>query len=119
VTDRDAYASDEKPQLSIVLSNEGEDACAMDVGTASQVFTISSGTDVWWRSTDCQSDSNEQIVQLEPGQTVSSVAPLVWDRTRSSTDTCKGDRAPARSGYYNLVVSVGGIESEERQFRLR
>jgi len=119
VTDRDSYGGDQDPQLTIRLENEGDTACAMNVGTAAQAFTISSGTDVWWRSTDCQSEPSDQIVQLEPGQSVSSVEPLVWDRTRSSVSTCDGDRPRALAGYYNLVVTVGGIDSEERQFRLR
>jgi hypothetical protein len=119
VTDRSSYAADEEPRLSIRLENGGDTACAINVGTSAQSFTISSGTDVWWRSTDCQTEPSEQIVQLDPGQAVSSVEPLVWDRTRSSVSTCKDDRPRALAGYYNLVVSVGGIDSEETQFRLR
>lgn len=119
LTDRDSYGADQDPQLTIRLENEGDTACAMNVGTAAQAFTISSGTDVWWRSTDCQSEPSDQIVQLEPGQRVTSVEPLVWDRTRSSVSTCDDDRPKALAGYYNLVVSIGEIDSEERQFRLR
>lgn len=117
--DRDSYGGDQKPQLSIEMTNEGDVACAMNVGTSAQSFTIASGTDVWWRSTDCQTEPSDQIVQLEPGQTVKSAEPLVWDRTRSSVSSCDDDRPRALAGYYNLVVSVGGIESGERQFRLR
>ncbi|WP_284528681.1 hypothetical protein [Microbacterium sp. T2.11-28] len=119
VTDRDSYSAGAEPQLSIRMENGGDTACAINVGTAAQSFTISSGTDVWWRSTDCQTEPSDQIVQLDPGQTVSSVEPLVWDRTRSSVSTCDDDRPRALAGYYNLVVSVGGIDSEPTQFRLR
>lgn len=119
VTDRDSYGAGEEPRLSIRMENSGDTACAINVGTSAQSFTISSGTDVWWRSTDCQTEPSDQVVQLDPGQTVSSVEPLVWDRTRSSVSTCEDDRPRALAGYYNLVVSVGGIDSEETQFRLR
>lgn len=119
VTDQASYGAGEKPRLSIELENGGDIACAMNVGTAAQSFTISSGTDVWWRSTDCQTEPSDQIVQLEPGKKVTSVEPLVWDRTRSSVSSCDDDRPAALAGYYNLVVTVGGIDSEERQFRLR
>jgi hypothetical protein len=119
LTDRESYGSGQLPQLSIALTNEGDVPCVINVGTTTQSFTISSGNDVWWRSTDCQSAPSDQIVQLEVGQTVTSVTPLVWDRTRSSVDSCDGDRPDAWSGYYNLVVAIGGIESESRQFRLR
>ena len=119
VTDQGSYGGGEEPRLSIRMENEGDTACAINVGTSAQAFTISSGTDVWWRSTDCQTEPSDQIVQLDPGQTVSSVEPLVWDRTRSSVSTCDDERPRALAGYYNLVVSVGGIDSEETQFRLR
>ncbi len=118
VMDQNSYGAGEQPQLSMTLVNEGDEACIMNVGTATQSFVIESGTDTWWRSTDCQSEPSDHIVQLEAGQSVSSVTPITWDRTRSSVDTCEGDRAAARPGYYNLVVSIGGIESDPRQFRL-
>ncbi len=119
VTDQASYGAGEKPRLSIELENVGDLACAMNVGTAAQSFTIFSGTDVWWRSTDCQTEPSDQIVQLEPGKKVTSAEPLVWDRTRSSVTSCDDDRPAALAGYYNLLVTVGGIDSEERQFRLR
>ena len=118
-TDKTSYGSDQKPKLSITLTNEGDQPCVMNVGTATQTFIIESGTDTWWRSTDCQSESSDQIVQVEPGASVSSVTPLTWDRTRSSVDTCSGDRSRALPGYYNLTVAIGGIDSEPAQFRLR
>ncbi|WP_191089226.1 hypothetical protein [Microbacterium radiodurans] len=120
VTDKDAYGGGENPQLSISLTNSGASACLLNVGTATQKLTISSGPDVWWRSTDCQSESSDQVVQIDPGQTVSSVTPIVWDRTRSSVDTCDGDRPAAPAGYFNLAVEIGGLAApQDRQFVLR
>lgn len=119
VTDKQSYAAGEKPKLSIHLVNEGDEECVINVGTAAQAFVVASGTDTWWRSTDCQKKPSDQIVKLEPGRVVESVSPLQWDRTRSSVDTCEGDRPSAQPGYYNLTVTVGGIESDPRQFRLR
>lgn len=119
VTDKESYGSGAKPQLSIELTNEGVDPCLIDVGTAAQSFVITSGVDVWWRSTDCQSEPSSQVVQLDAGQTAATKAPLEWDRTRSSTSTCDGNRPNAGAGYYRLTVSIGGIESEPTQFELR
>ncbi|MFT4214934.1 MAG: hypothetical protein QM622_09185 [Microbacterium sp.] len=120
VTDQDSYGSGELPELSITLSNTSDTACLINVGTATQKFTITSGSDTWWRSTDCQSESSDQVVQLAAGQTVSSVTPLVWDRTRSSTTTCDDSRSNAPAGYYNLSVSIGGIEAADtKAFQLR
>ncbi len=121
VTDKDSYGSGELPQLSITLSNTSANPCLINVGTATQSFVISSGSDIWWRSTDCQSESTDQVVQLAAGQTVSSVTPLAWDRTRSSVDTCGGTSRPnAPAGYFHLQVSIGGIQgADTRMFRLR
>ncbi|WP_254359489.1 hypothetical protein [Microbacterium hominis] len=96
LTDKDSYAAGENPQLSIRLTNTGSEDCTLNVGTATQVFEISSGSDVWWRSTDCQTEPSDMVVLLAAGQTVTSAAPLVWDRTRSSVDSC-GDAARQRA----------------------
>jgi hypothetical protein len=121
VTDKDAYGAGELPGLSITLSNTSANPCLINVGTATQSFVISSGSDVWWRSTDCQSESTDQVVQLAAGQTVSSVTPLAWDRTRSSVDTCDSTSRPnAPAGYFHLQVSIGGIQgADTKMFRLR
>ncbi|GAA5033723.1 hypothetical protein ACFQRL_15475 [Microbacterium fluvii] len=114
-TDKESYASGQNPQLSIELTNNGP-ACTMNVGTSTQVFTISSGDDVWWRSTDCQDQPSDMIVLLEEGQTVSSASPIEWDRTRSSVDSCDSGNRPTASGggaTYNLSVEIGGIVSQE------
>ncbi|MDD7928094.1 hypothetical protein [Microbacterium thalli] len=120
VTDKDAYGAGELPQLSISLTNAGDAPCLLNVGTATQKLTVSSGPDVWWRSTDCQSESSDQVVQIDPGQTVSSVTPITWDRTRSSVDSCGSDRPAAPAGYFNLAVEIGGLAAQQdRQFVLR
>ncbi|MCR2813887.1 hypothetical protein NQ166_12285 [Microbacterium sp. zg.Y1090] len=114
VTDKQSYPAGENPQLSISLTNTGGVACTMNVGTTTQVFTISSGDDVWWRSTDCQSEPSDQTVTIDAGQTVSSATPLTWDRTRSSVSTC-GDTdrpvAPGGGSSFHLKVAIGGVQS--------
>ncbi|MFG6444296.1 hypothetical protein ACFXQA_03385 [Microbacterium sp. P07] len=113
VTDKTNYAAGENPQLSITLKNQSTADCSLNVGTSAQAFTISSGSDVWWRSTDCQTEPSDMIVLLSAGQQVTSATPLSWDRTRSSVDTCQGDRAQAPGGgaTYRLSVAIGGLSS--------
>jgi hypothetical protein len=116
VTDSDSYAADQKPAFTIRLTNTGGADCTLNVGTTSQVYTVTSGNDTWWRSTDCQSEPSDMIVTLEAGQSVSSAAPLVWDRTRSAVATCGDDtrpRAPGGGASYHLAVEIGGIASTE------
>lgn len=113
LTDKESYASGEVPQLSIRLTNTSATPCTINVGTTQQSFTITSGSDVWWRSTDCQAAPSDMVVTLAAGQVVESSAPIAWDRTRSSVGTCEGDRPRAAGGgaSYHLDVSIGGIPS--------
>ncbi|GAA3777125.1 hypothetical protein GCM10022240_30710 [Microbacterium kribbense] len=114
VTDKTSYASGQDPKLSIELTNTGANACTLNVGTAAQSFTITSGTDTWWRSTDCQSEPSDMVVLLNAGQKVSSAQPIVWDRTRSSVATCQAKNRPQAAGggaSYHLSVSIGGVQS--------
>lgn len=114
VTDADTYPTEALPQLSILLANTGARDCTLNVGSSTQTFTVSSGDDVWWRSTDCQSESSDMIVTLEAGSSVPSASPVVWDRTRSSTETCEEQnrpRAPGGGASYHVAVSIGGFSS--------
>ena len=96
VTDHDTYSADQNPQLSISLTNSSGKDCTMNVGTTTQTFTITSGTDTWWRSTDCQQTPSDAIQTIKAGATITSSAPVVWDRTRSSVDTCEATVNPAQ-----------------------
>jgi zona occludens toxin (predicted ATPase) len=116
VTDHDSYSTDQKPAFTIKLTNNGSADCSLNVGTSAQVFTVTSGADTWWRSTDCQSEPSDMVVLLTAGQSVSSASPLVWDRTRSAVGTCgetTRPRAPGGGASYHLSVEVGGIPSEQ------
>ena len=116
VTDQDTYEPGQNPQLTIRLTNNGATDCTLNVGTSGQSFTIVSGTDVWWRSTDCQSEPSDMVVLLAAGQSVSSAAPLTWDRTRSSVGSCDDPNrqsAPGGGASYHLSVEIGGIASTQ------
>lgn len=123
LTDKTEYGADEKVKLSMRLTNSGDVDCIFNVGTTQQVFTITSGSDVWWRSTDCQSEPSDTTVTLKAGQKVKSAEPLVWDRTRSSVDSCGDENRPvagAGGATYGLSVKIGDAESESaRSFILR
>jgi len=115
VTNADSYAAGELPELSISLTNNGSADCTLDVGSATQTFAVSSGSDVWWRSTDCQENPSSMVVTLAAGQTVPSATPVVWDRTRSNVDTCDQKnraRAPGGGASYHVAVSIGGFDAQ-------
>jgi len=121
VTDKSAYEAAEQPQLSVTITNTGKNICVLNAGTAQQVFTIKSGEELYWTSTDCQVDAIDAEVSLTPGTPISSAVPIIWDRTRSTPETCDGPRetVPAGGSSYHLSVSVDGFESaESKQFQL-
>jgi hypothetical protein len=121
VTDKSSYEAGEQPQLSVTITNTGKNICVLIAGTAKQVFTITSGEEPYWTSTDCQVDAIDAEVSLTPGTPISSAVPIVWDRTRSSPGTCEGPRetVPAGGASYHLSVSVDSFESaESKQFQL-
>lgn len=120
-TDKSTYQAGELPQLSLSLTNTGDVACTIDVGTSQQVFTVTSGQDTYWTSTDCQVEPTNAIMLLEPQKTITSNPAISWDRTRSAADTCDDDRpaVPAGGASYHLATSVAGITStESAQFLL-
>ncbi len=112
VTDADSYDPGVLPQLSIQLTNRGSTDCAIDVGSTTQRMTVSSGTDVWWTSTDCQENPSSMVATLTAGTTVTSKVPVTWDRTRSSVETCADEnrpRAPGGGASYHVAVEIGGF----------
>lgn len=121
VTDSNSYDAGVNPQISMTITNAGSAPCTFDVGTASQEYIITSGTDRIWSSKDCQTSPASTPQVLQPGVPLSTT-PFAWDRTRSSTDTCDGSRPAAVSGpdgpTYRLQVKLGTVESETVSFRL-
>ena len=121
VTDKTVYEAGEQPQLSVTITNTGKTSCVLNAGTKAQAFTITSGEEVYWVSSDCQVDPIDAEVSLAPGTPISSSVPIVWDRTRSSVDTCEGPResVPAGGASYHLSVAVDGFTSSAtKQFQL-
>lgn len=118
-TDKTSYAPGENPQLSLSMTNKGAVACTINAGTSQQEYRITSGTELYWDSKDCQTDPQDLPAVLQPNQT-QPFAPLTWDRTRSSPTTCGDARpqVPAGGASYHLNVSLGDLKSNDVQFIL-
>lgn len=116
ITDATTYAAGALPQLSLSLTNIGTTDCVINAGNAKQVFTVLSGTDVYWSSTDCQTNPIDAEVTLKPGVVMPLATPITWDRTRSAVDTCQTETrtaVPAGGASYYLHVSVDGIDAAD------
>ena len=112
--DKSAYGPTEDPKIAMSIANTGSKSCHMDLGSAQQVLTISSGEEQYWSSKDCQTGGTNQDVTIKAGQTLTTPA-IAWDRTRSSTSTCDSSRPSVTGGgaSYHLQVSVGNITSAD------
>ena len=113
VLDSVDYQAGVLPNLSLTIQNTGKTACFYNVGTSAQELTITSGAETYWVSTDCQSEKSDTVAILEPGVVYPS-APIVWERQRSSPDTCGGERevVPAGGASYYRTTKVGGVSSQ-------
>jgi len=122
VTDALSYAAGVNPKLSLTLTNNGAAPCTFDVGTDKQIYTITSGSENIWTSTDCQTNPTPTTMTLEPGKQLTT-DPITWDRTRSDPATCKSTTRPkviANGASYHLGVSIGGVASKKTaQFILK
>lgn len=117
LTDAESYAEGVLPQLSFSLTNVGADDCVINVGTSQQVYTITSGPDIIWTSSDCLQDPADQELTLAAGrENQVSPTPITWERQRSAPETCDDPDRPAvdaAGASYHLEVSVGGFTSAE------
>lgn len=120
MTDATEFQAGTNPQLWFTVKSGMTEPCVLAAGSDLQVYTITSGEEVIWTSTDCQTGAEPAEVILQPGVPKEG-AHLTWDRTRSSSDTCDvpGDPVTAEGASYHLSVAIGDIESSEtRQFLL-
>ncbi|WP_440695381.1 hypothetical protein [Clavibacter nebraskensis] len=115
VTDAASYKAGVLPKLSFTVTNTGMEPCTANLGTTTQVFTISSGSDVYWKSTDCQTGAEDAQVELA-ARTPQTSSPFEWSRQRSSTTTCQEKErpaVPAGGATYTLSVEVAGVKSTQ------
>lgn len=120
ITDAASYDPGVPVTLSFTLQSSMTEPCLLDAGSDVQVFTVTSGDEVIWTSTDCQTDAVAAQIILKPGVPKEG-SSVTWDRTRSSPDTCNTTRDPVVAGgaSYHLSVSVGDVESATtKQFLL-
>jgi hypothetical protein len=120
VSDKNGYQAGEKPAISLTIENTGAAACTFSVGPDVQKYVIKTGDETVWSSDDCAAESEPVTMTLESEDPLSTTQ-IVWDRTKSSSETCEGDRPAVTAGgaSYHLSVSVNGVEaSESKQFLL-
>jgi hypothetical protein len=115
-TDQQAYGVSAEPVLTMTIVNEGETPCTVDAGTGQQDFTVASGSDRIFSTSDCLADPSSLDIELAPGQ--EETARFTWERERSAPG-CKDVPAKPRPGTYNFTAKLGDVTSNKVSFTLQ
>ncbi|GAA3667942.1 hypothetical protein GCM10023081_03150 [Arthrobacter ginkgonis] len=115
-TSRKSYASSQTPVLVMTITNVGSSACRLNVGTSQQDFSVSSGSDRIYSSSDCLADPTDVDITMKAGS--SETARFTWERRRSAPG-CKPVSAKPRPGTYVVTVKLGETTSGKVPFVLK
>ena len=114
-TDSSTYPAGALPRLSAVVRNASDQPCRFRTTPAQRVWTVVSGQDQVWTSTDCAQSGSPAKARLRPGRTIAYA--LVWNRHRSAKG-CPSTTPEAGPGTYQLHVSVNGVAAATVVFHL-
>jgi hypothetical protein len=118
-TPNESFAMSENPYVWLSLTNIGTTACTFSAGPDVQFFTIKSGSDLIWQSSDCDRVGlPSQEVTLQPNVALKTT-PSEWLRVRSSSKGCGAGQMIVDAGAYNLTATVNGVISQPNQFLLK
>jgi hypothetical protein len=115
------FAAGADPKLWFTLTNTSTKPCYFNVGTAAQVFKITSGSELIWTNADCKSATTNLRMLLQPG-VANNANPISWQRVHSSSTGCDvasgQSKAVGGGASYHLQVVLNGVSSNDVQFIL-
>lgn len=116
-TDKAAYGADERPLLTLKVTNGGKMPCKVNIGTSQMEYLVTSGEDRIFSSRDCQAKSEDLIKEIAPG--ASETANFPWARNRT-VEGCRAiDAKPGAGGaYYVFTAKLGAKTSPKAVFQL-
>lgn len=114
-TDEPVYSAGEEPILSLVVRNEGDEPCELNLGTSQMEFVLTSEDERVFSSVDCQADSQDLERTIEPGG--EERATFTWSRNRTVPDCSVVEEEPA-PGEYTLITRLGARSSAPVEFTL-
>jgi hypothetical protein len=113
--DAETYPADVLPHLSAEVRNISDEPCRLASEEAARSWSVLSGDDEIWTTTDCEHPRNRVIHRLGAGKAITY--SVVWDRHRS-IDGCAEPGDEAQPGTYRLFVSVDGVDAKRVIFHL-
>lgn len=116
-TNKASYGPEEKPVLTLKVTNGGKLPCKVNIGTSQMEFLVTSGSDRIFSSGDCQASSDDLVKTIAPGK--SETANFPWSRSRSVQGCEKiSEGSRAGSGYYVFIAKLGAKVSPPAVFQL-
>lgn len=115
-TAQSTHGPSQNPVLVMSIKNEGKFACSVNVGTSQQEFTVMSGSDRIFSTSDCLAEPSDVEITMAPG--ASETARFTWERVRSAPG-CKIVSAKPRPGWYGFTAKLGNISSDKAGFELK
>jgi len=116
-TDKPAYSLDEKPLLTLKVTNGGTEPCEVNLGTSQMEFLVTSGADRIFSSRDCQAKSEDLVKTIAPG--ASETANFPWAMNRSLQGCLPVEAKPGGGGaYYIFTAKLGSKASPKAVFQL-
>ncbi|RAX49199.1 hypothetical protein DQ353_11595 [Arthrobacter sp. AQ5-05] len=106
----------DNPVLVMTIKNAGTTECMVNVGTSQQEFSVTSGSDRIFSTSDCVQDPMDTEITIKPGS--SETARFTWTRVRSAPG-CKIVSAKPRPGWYGFTAKLGDLGSETAKFELK
>jgi hypothetical protein len=114
-TNKTSYGPEEKPVLTLKVSNGGKLPCKVNIGTSQMEFLVTSGSDRIFSSKDCQASGDDLVKTIAPGK--SETANFPWPRNRS-VQGCEEVKDAAGAGYYVFIAKLGPKVSPPAVFQL-
>lgn len=115
-TDQDVYDADEMPVFTLTVTHDGDVLCNASLGSDQQNFVVEdSDGDFVFSTRACQVDPQEQVVEMEPGQSES--VTFEWERV-GTDEECETIVEDIESAEYRLLVAMGEREAEPVSFVL-
>lgn len=114
-TDASSYPPGANPVLTLTITNVGRVTCVRDVGPDVNAFTVTSGGYPTFSSADCNRLTTKLLRTFRPRATYTT--SMTWALQRS-LHGCPTLTSKAKAGYYDLVVSNGGLLSNKVTFAL-
>lgn len=110
------HGPSQNPVLIMTIKNEGKFECTVNVGTSQQEFTVMSGSDRIFSTSDCLADPSDIELTMPAGS--SETARFTWERIRSAPG-CKVVSAKPRPGWYGFTAKLGDLTSKKASFELK